>query len=58
MSAQLHASAALPQGKSQRYLLDGSVDGPQSRSGGGSEEKNVRYPPRTPVVQSVAQSLC
>jgi hypothetical protein len=32
MSSQLHGPAALPRGKSPRYLLDMRLDGPQSQS--------------------------
>jgi hypothetical protein len=40
VSGQLHAPAALPQGKSPWYQLDRMPGGPQSRSGRGDEEKN------------------
>jgi hypothetical protein len=40
VSGQLHAPAALPQGKGPWYPLDRGLDGPQSRSGRGGEEKN------------------
>jgi hypothetical protein len=40
VSGQLHALTALPPGKSPQCPLDGSVDGPQSRSGRYGEEKN------------------
>jgi hypothetical protein len=40
MSGQLHAPAALPQGKSPWYALDRRLGGPQSGSGRGGEEKN------------------
>jgi hypothetical protein len=40
VSGQLHASAALPQGKSPWYPLDRRLGGLQSRSGHGGEEKN------------------
>jgi hypothetical protein len=43
-----------------RYPLDRIVDGPQSRSGRGGEEKNSQprqeSKPRTPTLQPVAQS--
>jgi hypothetical protein len=42
MSCQLHAPAALPQGKRPWYPLDRRLGGPQSRSGRGGEEKNSR----------------
>jgi hypothetical protein len=40
VSGQLHARPLYPQGKSPWYLLDRRLDGPQSRSGRGGEEKN------------------
>jgi hypothetical protein len=40
VSGQLHALAFLPQGKSPWYPLDRRLDGPQSQSGCGGEEKN------------------
>jgi hypothetical protein len=45
VSGQLHAPAALPQGKSLWYPLDRRLGGTQSRSGRGSEEKNSQPPP-------------
>jgi hypothetical protein len=39
-SGQLHSLATLPQGKSSQYPLDRRLDGPQSQSGHGGEEKN------------------
>jgi hypothetical protein len=45
VSDQLHAPAALPQGKSPSYPLDRRLGGPQSRSGRGGEEKNSQPPP-------------
>jgi hypothetical protein len=42
VSGQLHAPAALPQGKSLRYPLDRRLGGLQSRSKRGGEEKNSR----------------
>jgi hypothetical protein len=45
VSGQLHASVALPQGKSPWYPLDRRLGGPQSRSGRGGEEKNSQPPP-------------
>jgi hypothetical protein len=45
VSGQLHALAALPQGKSPRYPLDTRLGGPQSRSGSGGEETNSQPPP-------------
>jgi hypothetical protein len=44
VSGQLHAPAALPQGKSPWYPFD-RLGGPQSRSGRGGEEKNSQPPP-------------
>jgi hypothetical protein len=51
-----------PQGKSPRYPLDRRLDGPQSRSVHGVEEKNSHSPrresnPYHPIVQPIAQSL-
>jgi hypothetical protein len=40
VSGQIHAPAALPQGKSQCYPLDRRLGGAQSLSGRGGEEKN------------------
>jgi len=40
VSSQLHAPAALPQGKSPWYPLDWRLGGPQSLSGHGGEEIN------------------
>jgi hypothetical protein len=51
VSGQLHAPAALPQGKSPWYPLNRRLGGPQSRSGCPHRESN----PRTPIVQPVAQ---
>jgi hypothetical protein len=43
VTGQLHAPAALPQGKSPGHPLDRRLGGPQSRSGhSGGEEKNSR----------------
>jgi hypothetical protein len=44
VSGQLHAPAALPQGKSPWYPLYRRLGGPQIRSGRG-EEKNSQSPP-------------
>jgi hypothetical protein len=44
VNGQLHAPAALPQGKSLWYPLDRRLGGPQSRSGRGGEEKNSQPP--------------
>jgi hypothetical protein len=49
VSGQLHAPAALPQGKSPWYPLDRRLGGPQNRSGLSGEEKNS-YPP--PGIES------
>jgi hypothetical protein len=55
VSGQLHAPAAVPQGKSPHYLLDRRLGGPQSRSGHGGEEKNFQprreSNPKAPIVQ-------
>jgi hypothetical protein len=40
VSSQPHAPAALPQGKSPWHPLDRTLDGPQSLSEQGGEEKN------------------
>jgi hypothetical protein len=40
VSGQLHAPAALAQGKNPGYPLNTRLGGPQSRSGRGDEEKN------------------
>jgi hypothetical protein len=55
VSGQLHALAALPSGRSPRYLLDKRLDWPQCRSGSCGVEK-IFAPSgnRTPAVQSVA----
>jgi hypothetical protein len=45
VSGQLHAPAALPQGKSPWYSLDKRMGGPQSSSERGGEEKNSQTPP-------------
>jgi hypothetical protein len=45
VSGQIHAPAALPQGKNLRYPLDRRLGGPQIRSGHGGEEKNSQPPP-------------
>jgi hypothetical protein len=44
MSGQLYAPAALLPGKDPRYPLGRRLDGPQSRSGHGVEEKNIQLP--------------
>jgi hypothetical protein len=43
-SGQLHAPAALSQGKSPGYPLDRRLGGPQSRLGHGGEEKKFQPP--------------
>jgi hypothetical protein len=57
VSGQLHAPAALLQGKSACFPLDRILDGPQDRSGRGSEEKIS--PPlhrlEPPIFQPVPQ---
>jgi hypothetical protein len=45
VSGQLHAPAALSQGKGPCYSLDTRLGGPQSRSGRGGEEKDSQPPP-------------
>jgi hypothetical protein len=57
MSDQLHAPAALLQGKSPRYPLDRRLTGPQSHYGRGGEEKNSQLLPglEPPIIQPVAQ---
>jgi hypothetical protein len=59
VSGKLHAPAALPQGKSPWYPLVSRLDGLQSRSERGGEEKNSQpppgiEPPKTPIFQPVA----
>jgi hypothetical protein len=41
-SGQLHIPAALPPGKSPRYLLDKRLGGPQKQSERDAEETNLR----------------
>jgi hypothetical protein len=57
VSGQLHAPAALPAGKVPRYTLDRKLDGPQSRSVHGGEEKNSQplLGLEPPIIQPVAQ---
>jgi hypothetical protein len=45
------------QGKSPWYTVDGRLDGPQSQSGRGGEEKNSQPLPglEPPIIQLVAQ---
>jgi hypothetical protein len=56
-SGQLHAPAALPQGKSLRYPLDRRLGEPPSQSGRGGEDRNSQLLPglEPPMIQSVAQ---
>jgi hypothetical protein len=58
MSGQLHAPAALPQGKSPWYPLDRRLGGPLRPSGHGGEEKNSQPLSglEPPIIQPVAQS--
>jgi hypothetical protein len=46
VSGQLYDPAALPPGKEPLLPLDRRLDGPQSRSGRGGEEKNSQSLPR------------
>jgi hypothetical protein len=57
VSGQVHAPAALPQGKSPWYPLDRSLGGPQSRHGCDGEEKNSQSLQglEPPIIQPVAQ---
>jgi hypothetical protein len=57
VSSQLHAPAALPQGKRPWYPLDRRLGGPQSRSGRGGEGKNSQPLSGLEhlIIQSVAQ---
>jgi hypothetical protein len=57
VSGQLHAPAALPQGKSPWYPLDRKLGGPHSRSAYGGEKKNSQSLPglKPPIIQPVAQ---
>jgi hypothetical protein len=54
---QLHAPAALPQGKGPWYPLDRRLGGPQNRSRRSGEEKNSQPLPglEPPIIQFVAQ---
>jgi hypothetical protein len=45
VSGQLHSPAALPPEEEPRYLSDRRLDGTQSRSGHGGEERNSQPPP-------------
>jgi hypothetical protein len=57
MSGQIHAPAALPQGKSPWYPLDRRLDGPWNWSGRAGEEKNSQPLPglEPPIIQPIAQ---
>jgi hypothetical protein len=55
VSGQLHASAALPQGKSPWYPLNRRVGGPQSRSGRGVEERKTSH---KTVIMKVSDFSC
>jgi hypothetical protein len=57
LSSQLHASLALPQGKSPWYPLDRRLDGTQGRSGHRGEEKNSQFLPgfEPPIIQPLDQ---
>jgi hypothetical protein len=57
MSGQLHAPAALSQGKSPCYPLDRRLGGPRSQSGHGSEEKNSQPVPglEPPIILKLFQ---
>jgi hypothetical protein len=57
MSGQLHASASLPQENSPLYSLEMRFGGPQSRSGGGGEEKIPDLDENRTIVQPIAKSL-
>jgi hypothetical protein len=55
VSGKLHDPAALPLAKEPRYLSDMRLDGPQTRSEGYREEKNLAFVRnRTPDIQPVA----
>jgi hypothetical protein len=57
VSGQPYAQPLYPQGKSPWYPLDRRLDGPQSRSGRGGEEKNSQPVPglEPPIIQPVTQ---
>jgi hypothetical protein len=57
VSGQLHALAALPQGKNPWHPLDRRSGGPQSRSRRGGEEKNLQPLPgiEPRIIQPVSQ---
>jgi len=57
VSGQTDAPAALSPGKYPRFPLERRLDWPQSRSGGGGEQKNLFPTPaggQIPIVQLVA----
>jgi hypothetical protein len=64
MSGQIHAPAALPQGKRLWYPFDRILRGPRSWSGRGGEEKNSQplpgFEPQIiqPRAQRYATQLC
>jgi hypothetical protein len=60
VSAQLHAPAALPPSvRTPRYPLDRRLDGPQSRSGRGGEEKNSqKLPGLEPIKMDLKDVGC
>jgi hypothetical protein len=55
VSGQLHAPAALPPGKEPLIPTDRRLDGPQSWSGRGGEEKNSQLLSglELPIIQPV-----
>jgi hypothetical protein len=57
VSGQFHAPASLPPRKETLVSLDRRLDGLQSRSGRGGEEKNSQLLPELerPIIQPVAQ---
>jgi hypothetical protein len=61
VSGELHARPLYPQGKSPWYPLGRKLDGPQSRSGRGGEEKNTQPPlgiePRSSDRPAGSQSM-
>jgi hypothetical protein len=56
VSGQLHAPAALPQGKSPWYPLDKRLGGPQSRSGLGGVEKKFPAPAENRTLEPRSSS--
>jgi hypothetical protein len=58
VSGQFHVSAALPPGKEPpRYPLARRLDGPQSRSGRGGEQKILHFPRRELNSGHLARNL-